>query len=247
MSEEKEVYDVTIKETTPATVLDLAIEKGASLEQLEKFMELKIKWEEREAKKAYHEAMAAFKLNPPDIEKDKTVSYNVQGKGTTTYKHATLANVTSKINAGLSKHGLSAAWETKQTNGTISVICKITHILGHSEETTLTASPDLSGSKNAIQAIGSSISYLQRYTLLALAGLATHDMDDDGAGSEPVYITEKQVSDITTMIDEKAVDKVKFLVFMKAESLETIPASDYNKAIASLKAKKTGRVPGQEG
>jgi len=74
------------------------------------------------------------------------------------------------------------------------------------------------------------------------------DTTGDKAGSETVYITEKQASDITTMIDDKSVDKVKFLAFMKAESLETIPASDYNKAIASLKAKrKAERVPGQEG
>ena len=64
---------------------------------------------------------------------------------------------------------------------------------------------------------------------------------------ENIYITEKQVSDITTMIDDKAVDKTKFLAYMKSESLETILESDYNKAIASLKAKKKAvRQPGED-
>jgi len=68
---------------------------------------------------------------------------------------------------------------------------------------------------------------------------------------ENIYITEKQVSDITTMIDDKAVDKTKFLAYMKSESLETILESDYNKAIAGLKSakgkKKVEREPGIEG
>jgi hypothetical protein len=48
----------------------------------------------------------------------------------------------------------------------------------------LTSGPDTSGSKNPIQALGSAVSYLQRYTLLSLAGLATEDQDDDGATAE---------------------------------------------------------------
>lgn len=39
---------------------------------------------------------------------------------------------------------------------------------------------DPSGSKNAIQAIGSAVSYLRRYTLLGVLGMATSDGDSDG-------------------------------------------------------------------
>ena len=84
-----------------------------------------------EARKAYHVAMTAFKANPPQIDKDAHVSYSTS-KGRTDYKHATLANVTNKINAALSEHGLSAAWQTEQDEKGIAVTCKITHVLGHS-------------------------------------------------------------------------------------------------------------------
>ena len=57
--------------------------------------------------------------------------------------------------------------------------CKITHEQGYSEETTITAPADLTGSKNVIQAIGSTISYLERYSILALTGLTTYEMDND--------------------------------------------------------------------
>ncbi len=142
----------------------------------------RIKERANEAKKAYVVAMAAFKANPPKILKDKNVNYPTS-KGTTDYHHATLGNVTTCINTTLSEHGLTASWVTSQDNGAVKVTCKITHIMGHSEETSLTAPPDSTGSKNAIQAIGSTVTYLQRYTLLALTGLATYE-DDDGAGAD---------------------------------------------------------------
>jgi hypothetical protein len=62
------------------------------------------------------------------------------------------------------------------------------HRGGHSEEATKFYPADTSGSKNAIQAIGSSISYGKRYTASALLNLTSRKEDDDGAkgGGEPV-------------------------------------------------------------
>jgi len=242
------VSEVAVVDSSPASMMQAAISGGMDLEKLEKFMELQEKYELREAKKAYHQAMAQFKENPPEIEKDRHVSF---GEGKTSYSHASLANVTKKINSGLSKHGLSATWVTTQNNGSITVTCRITHQLGHSEETSLTASPDTSGSKNSIQAIGSTISYLERYTLLALTGLATFDMDDDGKEGEVEYITEKQVHTLTDMMLDKEADEAKFLEYMKIESLEKMPASKFSQAVAALKAKKKPepkeRIPGEDG
>ena len=154
------------------------------VDKLEALLKVQMQWEANEAKKAYVVAMAAFKENPPEILKDKTVNYAAKG-GTVNYKHATLHNVTTKINQELSKNGLTASWVTSQDNGSVKVTCKVTHIMGHSESTCLSAPPDTTGSKNAIQAIASTVTYLERYTLLALTGLATADQDDDGKGSAP--------------------------------------------------------------
>jgi hypothetical protein len=223
---------------TPATLLQIAIDKGADLEKLEKLMELQTRWEAQQAKKAYSEAMTAFKAKPPEIEKDKKVSFKTSS-GVTAYNHASLANVTKTIGSELSKYGLSSAWVTKQDEKGVTVTCRISHILGHSEETSLTAALDTSGGKNNIQALGSTISYLERYTILALTGLATHEMDDDGKTSEETkFIDDKQKSTILDYINGKQVDESKFLQYMKCESIETIPAADFNKAVASLKAAK---------
>lgn len=166
-------------------------EGGMDVAKLKELLDVQERWEAIEAKKAYTQAMSAFKENPPEILKDRSVRYETQ-KGVTSYKHATLHNVTSKINSELSKHGLSASWVTSQANGSVMVTCKITHIMGHSEETSLSAPPDATGSKNAIQAIGSTVKYLERYTLLALTGLATYEQDDDGRAAGKPTPKDKQ-------------------------------------------------------
>ena len=192
------------------------------------------RWEANEAKKAYHRAMSAFKSNPPSIEKDKKVSYN-SGKGTVKYNHSSLANVTGKINEALSRHGLSASWKVTQ-NGSVSVTCKITHEQGHSEETTLTAPADDTGSKNAIQSIGSTITYLERYSLLALTGLATHEMDDDGKTVGTEKISEEEINTILDHLLDLGTPVEKFLDYMKIEKIEDMPKSDLQKANVAIKS-----------
>ena len=170
----------TIRTDSPMDVIMVAIEKGYDPAFIEKMMDLSDRHEKNEARKSYVRAMAAFKANPPKILKDSHVEY----KGTK-YDHASLGNVTETISQALSQNDLTAAWETDQGDNRITVTCHITHIAGHSESTTLSAGADTSGSKNAIQAIGSTITYLQRYTLLAITGLAAMGQDDDGKDSEP--------------------------------------------------------------
>jgi hypothetical protein len=214
----------------------MAMQKGYTPELIKQMMDLQVRYEENEARKAYHNAMSQFKANPPEIGKDKKVSFDV-GTRTTSYTHASLANVTDKINRALSEYGLSAGWTTVQNEKGITVTCTITHKLGHSQSTSLTAAPDTSGSKNAIQAIGSTVSYLERYTILALTGLATHDMDDDGKGEKNEYITEKQLNEITDMIISVDADEDKFLEYMKIKTLSEMPLKDFGKAMTALKAK----------
>ncbi len=236
MKEQKSTTELIVKGgNSPAEMIRMAVAGGADLEKLKGLLDLQKEFEANEARKAYHKDMAAFKANPPKIDKDKQVAY-----GNTKYSHASLANVTEKISAELSKYGLSAFWTTKQ-NGQICVTCRITHELGHSEETTLCAPSDTSGSKNVIQAIGSTITYLERYTLLALTGLATYEQDDDGmAVGKPLdveKITDDQINQILDFINEIDAKKLpNFLKFMKIDKLEDMLKSDFQKAMNTLQA-----------
>jgi hypothetical protein len=223
---------------SPNAMIIKAMDKGYAPELIEKMMNLQERYDKSIAKKAYVSAMADFKKNPPKIEKDRHVQYNTS-KGTVDYRHASLANVTEKISSALGENGLSASWITDQQNENIKVTCTITHELGHSESTSLSGAADLSGSKNAIQAVGSTISYLQRYTLLALTGLATHDMDDDGQSLEQKeLITEDQVTELNDLIEETKTLPKAFLRSYNRKSLSDFTQDDYESAKKFFSNKK---------
>ena len=166
-------------------MIQLAIEKGAGIEQLERLMDLQERWERNEARKAFVAAMAQFKASRPTIYKNKQVGYDSKKSngGRTQYEHATLDNIDEILGEHLSRVGISYRWRTRNLeNNWVEVTCVLTHELGHSEETTLRGPADQSGSKNIIQAVGSTITYLERYTLLAATGTTVRGMDDDGQG-----------------------------------------------------------------
>ena len=171
---------------TPMVLLQQAVAQGVDTDKLAALMDLQERWEKNEARKAFVVALNAFKANPPVIEKSKQVSF-ATSKGKTEYKHATLDKVSAIIGGALATHGISHRWEVEQfEGGRIKVTCVLTHALGHSERVPMESRADDSGGKNSIQAIGSAVTYLQRYTLLAASGMATTDQDNDGAGGTPI-------------------------------------------------------------
>ena len=220
---------------TPMTMLQIAIERGADLPMLEKLMDLQERWEAKEARKAFVVAMNAFKASAPTLAKNKHVKY-----GNTEYDHATLDQACTVVGAALSQHGLSHRWDVEQgEHERITVACVITHELGHSERVSMSATPDKSGSKNPIQAIGSATTYLQRYTLLAVTGLAAKDQDDDGRKSgDGESISAEQKTELIALMKEKSADPRKFLDFLNVPTLDDLPASRFAEAKTALLRKK---------
>jgi len=93
--------------------------------------------------------------------------------------------------------------------------------------------PDTSGSKNSIQAVGSTVSYLQRYTLYSILGLASKDADTDGNNR----VSFEQAEEIEKLATDAKVDLPKFLAYFKCGSFNQLPAKEYRNAIAAIKAK----------
>lgn len=166
------------------------LQAGGNIDQLNHMMDLQDRWEANEARKAFTVAMTGFKAEPVQILKRKNVSFN-----DVSYNHAELSDVTDGIGPALAKHQLSYRWNIRQEGSAIKVDCILTHVKGHSETVTLSAAPDASGKKNAIQQVASATTYLQRYTLLAITGMSTKGMDDDGRSSEPDASQDTQALD----------------------------------------------------
>ena len=215
------------RDVTPNIMLQMAIERNADIDKLEKLMDLQERWEAKQAKMDFVNALAKFREDCPDIEKTK------QGHNC---KYAPLGDVIRAITPAMANNGLSHSWTQKQENGSLTVDCVVTHISGHSERTSLTAPPDNSGGKNSIQALGSTNSYLQRYTLFAILGLASKD--DDGKASGSGYITNEQEAELNLLFGKLPLDAQEaFLKWLKIEDISDIVASQYNQAKNAINSK----------
>lgn len=165
---------------TPMDLLQMVTQRGASLEEIGKFMELVERQQAKQAEQAFNAARAAFKAESITLTKDKE---NKQYKS----MYTTIGNLVTTVTPYLSKHGLSADWKIDQTTvpGQITVKCILSHAQGHSDSVSFTVPPDEAGAKNPIQQLKSSITYAKAVTFESVCGLAATDanVDDDGNGA----------------------------------------------------------------
>lgn len=231
----REEQQLTTAQTmTPLDMLNRALEKGVTGDELSKFMDLHDRWQAAQAKRAFDVALAEFKKNPPKVIHDKM---NKQYGST----YSSLANLVNTVNAALSNYGLSATWEYEQGEQ-ISVTCILAHVDGHSIRTKLSGPPDDSGSKNDLQKIKSTTTYLRAATFEAVTGIATFaankDDDGNGTGKKDEPISESELADLNALCDEVNADKEAFCKVLKVESLAVLPQSKLKGAIARLEKKR---------
>jgi hypothetical protein len=165
---------------TPSELLSQAIDKGLDVPALEKLMALQERWEANQARKAFFSAITEFQNECPDLRKTKKVSMKLRDNNVAEYHYAPLSDIARQIKKLLKDNGLSYRWEIQDSKDEIKVTCLVTHVDGHTEQTTMQSNPDTSGAKNAIQARGSAIEYMKRYTLIGALGITTADSDIDG-------------------------------------------------------------------
>lgn len=241
-----EIATIPVQQFTPMDLIARAQASNASIEQMSQLFELQLRYESNEARKAYFSAVAMFKAEAVDIVKNKRVKYTT-AKGVTEYNHAELGQIVNTVTPLLSKHGLSHHWEYSQDGPKIKVTCFLTHDMGYEKSTSLEAAPDDSGGKNSIQAIGSTTSYLERYTFLAMTGLASREQDDDGKGAgkadDVPRVSERQWMDFTALVSdikgEKAEKYLKgFCSYHKINDIAELPASKYDAAVITLEKER---------
>lgn len=237
----EETRELETQGSSPAEMMVIAAKNNYTPDQVMKMLDAQERYDAIIAKKAYNLAMAEFKANPPLVTKDKQ---NSQYKS----MYTTLGNLVNTVTPDLSKQGLSHSWNIDQSEkDKIKVTCKMTHKLGHSEIAEASAPADVSGAKNPIQQIKSTITYLKSVTFESITGLASTDsnFDDDGKHSQAVeMVDEKDIAILEEYFQALEVNEADFLKYMKIESLEDMTKADYPKAINALKTKaQTKRKP----
>jgi hypothetical protein len=190
------------------------------IEKIQRLLDVKDRWEAKEAKRAFDAAFSAFKAEAVTILKGRKVTDGpLKGKS-----YAELHDVVNAVTPALSKHGLSSSWKlTMDEKDWMQVTCYLRHVNGHEESVSMGGPPDAGGAKNAIQARASTKTYLERYTLKAITGLSEQMDDDDGNGKE-----QKPGGDETFMkyesqlVDAKTVDEVRRIRALAGAAFEAV-------------------------
>lgn len=248
MTELTTVNEATAQPVDPMVnmIERLVLDPNADLDKLERMLSLKRDHDRDNARVSFSRALSAARAEIPPIVKDATVDFKTS-KGRTNYRHETLAGIAKVIDPILSRFGLSYRFRTDQGGGGVKVTCIIAHAEGHNEETSLMCAPDGSGSKNPFQAVGSAVTYLQRYTLKAALGLSA-EIDDDGQGSAPrpsqgqtapPRQTPRNIADVlTSEIRKRKGDRASLSELWKAQkqTLSDLPDELFNEMRGEFEA-----------
>ena len=165
------------EERSPMGFLQQAIQKGMSVEHIEKLVQLRNSFVVEDQRMQLLAALSGFQANVPVIVKKGSAAFK-----STKYSYAKLEDIIPIIRPHMNAHGLSFRFEVQSKDGAHMVCCIVSHAGGGSFSTRIPGMDDNTGSKNTIQAMGSTLTYLQRYTLIMALGLVVADIDDDGNG-----------------------------------------------------------------
>lgn len=186
----KQAIQILDHSPTPLDLIQRAVQSNATVDVMEKLMGLQERYERSEARKAFDSAISRAKAEIPVIRKGNLVDFS-SAKGRTHYSYEDLATIAATVDPILSKYGLSYRFRTNSDSKSVTITCVLSHAAGHCEENSLYAPHDPSGNKNPIQAVGSAVTYLQRYTLKAALGLAAA-ADDDARAVNPQPAAQQQ-------------------------------------------------------
>lgn len=240
LSEEKEVMIPPRAEISmQAALLEIVQRKDIDPDRLERFLDLQIKMENRQAEQAFSEAMANFQGECPIIKKTKKVSFMASSGKETKYNYSPLDEIVHIIKPIMQKHGLSFTFnevvEAKMTN----LITTIRHKKGHSEKYDHrfpTVHDD--ARMNESQRMKSALSFAKRAALENALGIVTAEEDDDARRAVDNSITQGQLDEIMTITSTSTTPMKELLAYLKVKDLKDLTEYEAKKAIMALKQKR---------
>lgn len=192
---------------------------------------------EREA--AFNEAFARLQDNMPTITKNGRIE--IRDKATNEIKQSTpygkYEDLDRVLKPLLKQERMVLSYTCKTTaDARIIVTCTLRHVKGHAiSSDSAPLSLDTSGSKNNVQAAGSTTSYGKRYSCCDLLNIVFEDEDTDG--NSPL-VDDQQAKNLVSLMDAgelTAEQRKKFLKWLRADKAESVRVNDYDRGVAWLK------------
>lgn len=213
-----------------AVISRAAADPACDIDKLERLMAMHERMQARDAQAEFNAAMAAMQSDIPSIAERGAIVVNGQKRS----DYATFEDINDVIKPIMQTHGFAITFKVENVAAGLSVTGILMHRAGHREETTMLLPLDTSGSKNAVQAVGSSTSYGKRYVMSALLNLTTRGEDDDGHAAVPTAnVTSVQAAGITALLG-RCTEKTREWFIGEYGSVECVPKGRHDILIAQL-------------
>jgi hypothetical protein len=220
-------------------LLRIAVEKGATVEQLNALVDLHERMEARQARKLFAEAMRKFQAECPSIRHERTAKIATRGGSEYSYTYAELDVIAKTVNPILAKHGLSYRWNAEVEASTLKCSCVVSHEGGHeAPPATISLPVENPSAMSPQQKVGAALTFARRQTLSMALGLTTTDDDPDAGDNDPTTISEDQITTIEDLIVETKANKPRFLEYLGVKEIAHIRQSRYAEAVAALEQKR---------
>lgn len=167
-----------------------ARDPSVDIDKMERLILMQERVQARDAEVAFSEAFASMQPELPAISKNGQIVH----KGQLISEFSEWEDINKAITPVLSRFGFSLSFKPATVDNKVAVTAILRHRLGYKDEATLPLPTDTSGAKNAVQGIGSTLSYGKRYTAVLLLNLTTGGDDDDGSSAAPVQKTQYQAA-----------------------------------------------------
>ncbi|QYX54593.1 ERF family protein [Pseudomonas sp. S07E 245] len=213
-----------------AVISRAATDPTCDIDKLERLMAMHERMQARDAEAEFNAAMAAMQSDIPSIAERGAIVVNGQKRS----DYATFEDINDVIKPIMQTHGFAITFKVENLPAGLSVTGILMHRAGHRESTTMLLPLDTSGSKNAVQAVGSSTSYGKRYVMSALLNLTTRGEDDDGHAAVPTAnVTTVQASGINALL-ERCTEKTRDWFTGEYGSAECVPKGRHDLLVAQL-------------
>jgi hypothetical protein len=197
----------------------VATDPNVDVERLKQLLDMHERILARQAATAYDAALSEMQPELPSVEQRGEIK---DAQGNVRSRYAKWEHVNEAIKPVLHKHGFGLSFRITKDEAQTTVTAVLSHKGGHREDTSITLPSDTSGSKNNVQAVGSTVSYGKRYTAGALLNLTSHGEDDDAfeaATSAPFRAWVAKIEKASTVVelDKIGADLAGDAELMKAE------------------------------
>lgn len=169
-----------------AVIANACRDPSVDVEKMERLLAMQERVQVRNAEIAFSQAMASMQPQLPVIKKNGQIVH----KGQVISEFAEWPDIKKAISPVLEQHGFSLSFKPGNADTKPCVTAVLRHCEGHKEEATLELPLDTSGAKNAVQAVGSSLTYGKRYAAVLLLDILVEGEDDDGAQAAPKNIVQ---------------------------------------------------------